>query len=171
MTHVLPGTRVLGSATVVAEDPAEHSVNKPSFYADPAAWLVAETVDRALADCAEPVLDAADDTGIVVMSAAGSERTMRAIARSVPRSRVSPLRFAGANPGVLAGLSALRHGLRGPSLLLAMHPDAATPVAFTVIDGWFAGGQARHVLLAGLEPTADGQLCRCLVLTGAGMDR
>ncbi|MCC3772573.1 polyketide synthase, partial [Streptomyces sp. UNOC14_S4] len=109
--------------------------------------------------------------GIVVMSATGSEQTMRVIARSVPRSRVSPLRFAGANPGVLAGLSALRHGLRGPSLLLAMHPDAATPVALTVIDGWLADGQARHVLLAGLEPTSDGHLCRCQVLTGAGADR
>lgn len=171
MTHLLPGTRVLGSATVTVEDPAEHSVNKPSFYADPAAWLVAETVDRALAHCDEPVLDAADDTGIVVMSATGSERTLRAIARSVPRSRVSPLRFAGANPGVLAGLPALRHGLRGPSLLLARDPDAATPVALTMIGGWLANGHARHVLLAGLRSTADGQSCRCLVLTGTGEDR
>ncbi|MFE7611095.1 beta-ketoacyl-[acyl-carrier-protein] synthase family protein [Streptomyces celluloflavus] len=172
MTQVPPGTRVLGSATVVAEDPADHAVNQPSFYADPAAWLVAETVDRALADCAEPVLDAADDTGIVVMSATGSERTMRRIAASVPRSRVSPLRFAGANPGVLAGLPALRHGLRGPSLLLAAHPDEAAPVAFTVIGEWLADGHARHVLLAGLYATAgDGQMCRCLVLSGAGADR
>ncbi|MFG2225080.1 polyketide synthase [Streptomyces sp. NPDC048644] len=172
MTQVPPGVRVLGSATVVVDDPAEHAVNKPSFYADPAAWLVAETVDRALADCAEPVLDAADDTGIVVMSASGTERTMRRIAGSVPRSRVSPLRFAGANPGVLAGLPALRHGLRGPSLLLAAHPDRVAPVAFTVIEGWLADGHTRHVLLAGLQSTAEErQLCRCLVLTGTGADR
>ncbi|MFD4530644.1 polyketide synthase [Kitasatospora sp. NPDC058397] len=172
MTHVPTGTRMLGSATVVADDPDEYAVNKPSFYADPAAWLVAETVDRALADCAEPVLDDAADTGILVMSATGSERTMRRIAASLPKSRVSPLRFAGANPGVLAGLPALRHELRGPSLLLAAHPDRATPVAFTVIGGWLADGHARHVLLVGLQPASgEGQLCRCLVLTSAREDR
>ncbi|MFF8958098.1 beta-ketoacyl synthase N-terminal-like domain-containing protein [Streptomyces sp. NPDC014894] len=171
MTHVLPGTRLLASATVVAEDPAEHSANKPSFYADPAAWLVAEAVDRALAECAEPVLDDADDTGIVVMSATGSERTMRDIARAALRSRVSPLRFAGANPGVLAGLSAIRHGLRGPSLVLAADPDTAAPVALTMIEGWLADGQARHVILAGLRPTPDGCLCRCEILTEPAGDR
>ncbi|MFE4016045.1 polyketide synthase [Streptomyces sp. NPDC059101] len=172
MTQVPPGTRVLGSATVVAEDPAEYAINKPSFYADPAAWLVAETVDRALTDCAERVLDAADDTAILVMSATGSEWTIRRIAASVPRSRVSPLRFAGANPGVLAGLPALRHGLRGPSLLLAAHPDQAAPVAFTVIDGWLADGHARHVILVGLESAAgDRERCCCQVLTSAGEDR
>ncbi|GCB95713.1 beta-ketoacyl synthase N-terminal-like domain-containing protein [Streptomyces noursei] len=172
MTHVPPGTRVLGSATVVADDPGEHARNKPSFYADPAAWLVAETVDRALADCAEHVRDDADDTAILVVSATGSERTMRRIADSVPRSRVSPLRFAGANPGVLAGLPALRHGLRGPSLLLAGHPDAAAPVAGTVIAGWLRDGHARHVLLVGLHATeGERETCCCLVLTGAGADR
>ncbi|MFJ9613962.1 polyketide synthase [Streptomyces noursei] len=172
MTHVPPGTRVLGSATVVAEDPAAYTRNKPSFYADPAAWLVAETVDRALAGCAEPLGDATDDTAILVMSATGSERTIRRIADSVPRSRVSPLRFAGANPGVLAGLPALRHGLRGPSLLLAAHPDTAAPVAFTVIAGWLADGHARHAILVGLQSTAeDRELCHCLVLTSAGEGR
>ncbi|KUL36309.1 polyketide synthase [Streptomyces sp. NRRL F-4489] len=173
MTRVPPGTRLLGSATLVADDPADHARNKPSFYADPVAWLVAETVDRALADCAAaPVPDAAEDTGILVMSATGTRRTMRRIAGSVPRSRVSPLRFAGANPGVLAGLPALRHGLRGPSLLLAAHPDDATPAAFTVIGGWFADGHARHVFLVGLCGSAAGrELCSCLVLTAAGADR
>ncbi|GAA2682675.1 polyketide synthase [Streptomyces lunalinharesii] len=172
MTHVPPGTRVLGSATVVADDPSEHARNRPSFYADPAAWLVAETVDRALADCAEHVLAAADDTAILVMSATGTERTMRRIAGAVPRSRVSPLRFAGANPGVLAGLPALHHGLRGPSLLLAGHPDAAAPVAGTVIAGWLGDGHARHVLLVGLHTTeGDRVTCCCLVLTRAGEDR
>ncbi|WP_438484716.1 beta-ketoacyl synthase N-terminal-like domain-containing protein [Streptomyces sp. S186] len=172
MTPVPPGTRVLGSATLVAEDPAAYARNKPSFYADPAAWLVAETVDRALTDCAARVRDAADDTAILVMSATGSERTMRRIAGAVPRSRVSPLRFAGANPGVLAGLPALRHGLRGPSLLLAAHPDTAAPVAFTVIDGWLADGHARYVILVGLQTTSgDRELCRSLVLTSAGEDR
>lgn len=167
-----PGTRLLGAATVVAEDPDRYARNKPSFYADPAAWLAAEAVDRALADCAEPVLDAADDTAIVVMSATGSERTMRRIAGAVPRSRVSPLRFAGANPGVLAGLPALRHGLRGPSLLLAAHPDRAAPVACTVIAGWLADGQARHAILVALQPTDGGrQLCCCRVLTGDGRNR
>ncbi|MCZ0972030.1 polyketide synthase [Streptomyces albulus] len=126
MTHVPPGTRVLGSATVVADDPGEHARNKPSFYADPAAWLVAETVDRALADCAEHVRDDADDTAILVVSATGSERTMRRIADSVPRSRSRPC----ASPAPTRGAGrAARPAPRAARAVapLAGHLDAAAP--------------------------------------------
>ncbi|MEU7476667.1 beta-ketoacyl synthase N-terminal-like domain-containing protein [Lentzea sp. NPDC042327] len=163
MTTLPAGTTVVGSATITTGDLAEHTANKPSFYADPAAWLVAATAHRALTDSPADVLAGAEDTGVLVMSANGSRDTLRAIARSLPR--VSPLRFAGANPGVLAGLPCLRWGLRGPSLLLAAHPDAAAGVAFTVADGWLRTGQARHVLLIGLQTEPGGHLCRCLVLS------
>ena len=50
--------------------------------------------------------------------------TLTAIAGTAARGFVSPLRFAGANPGVLAGLACIRWKLRGPSLTFAMAPDA-----------------------------------------------
>ncbi|MFI7702664.1 hypothetical protein [Nonomuraea sp. NPDC049480] len=144
-----------------AADPAEFSENRPSFFADPIAWLVAAAVERAL----DGVRLEPSAAGIVVMSDAAALPTSRVIAGEARRGRVSPLRFAGANPGILAGLSCVRWGLRGPSLVLAGAFPKVADTGFAVARGWLQDGHARHVVCATYRTApADGHTAGCVVL-------
>jgi hypothetical protein len=134
--------------------------NGPSFYADPAAWLVVAAITDALGST---TLSDVDDTGVIVVSAEGSARTMGDIAAAVERGRVSPLRFAGSNPAILAGLACIVWKLRGPSILLAMRPAAGLDVAGALARAWLRDGQAHQVIVAAHE----GGAVRCLLLRAA----
>ncbi len=150
---------VVGSGTAAATDPTRYARNSSSFFVDPAGWLVAAAVEEALDGCPEPVLSVPDRVGVVVLSDDGPAATMRAIAGTAGRGLVSPLRFAGANPGVLAGLPCIRWRLRGPSLTFAMEPDAAISAAQVVAAAWLYGGQAAYVLIA----SHLGEVAHCAV--------
>ena len=163
-----PGLAVVATGTAIATDRVRPAHNSPSFFADPAGWLVAAAVQDALAGCTEPVLADPDQVGVLVLSATGPARSMRDIAGTATRGMVSPLRFAGANPGVLAGLACIRWRLRGPSLNLAMAPADGVDVARTVVTAWLTGGQATWVLVAGHHDAGDQQIARCAVATLAG---
>ena len=163
-----PRPAVVATGTASATDRVRQAHNSPSFFADPAAWLVAAAVQDALTGCAEPVLADPDQVGVLVLSATGPTRSMREIAGTATRGMVSPLRFAGANPGVLAGLTCIRWRLRGPSLNLAMAPADGAGVAQTVVTAWLTGGQATWVLVAGHHDTGARQTARCAVATHAG---
>ncbi|MEU7857118.1 hypothetical protein [Nonomuraea sp. NPDC049141] len=125
-----------------------------SFYADPAAWLVVSAVEAALAEAPEAVRREPAEIGALAVSDHGSRHTMRSVADSAARGRVSPLRFAGANPGSLAGLLCITLGFRGPSLLVCMPPERAAPVVALIAAGWLATGQCRYVAVA--EHTVNG---------------
>jgi hypothetical protein len=161
------GIAVVGEASVVTGTPAEFSRNASSFFADPAAWLLVAAVEQALADCPEPVLAAPDEVGVIVVSDRCTLLTMDAIAATAARGLVSPLRFAGANPGVLAGLPCIVLGLRGPTLVLTMDPADGAGPATAVAASWLRAGQARHLLLAVYSLVGGGHVARCLILRAA----
>jgi hypothetical protein len=149
-------------------DPSVFARNGPSFFADPAAWLVTAAVAEALGTCTENVLAQADRTGMITVSRWCTEATMRAISRTARRGMVSPMRFAGANPGVMAGLSCITWKLRGPSLVLAADPAAALPAAAAVAASWLELGHAEYVLVAVHQVRRDGHAVRCAIVRAAG---
>ncbi|WP_327022960.1 hypothetical protein [Micromonospora sp. NBC_01739] len=117
------------------------------FYADPVAWLVADAVGTALEAAGLPGPTAGTEVGMVAVSEHATGHTMREVADAVrERGRVSPLRFAGAAPGSVAGLACIVHGLRGPSLLLSMAPDAARPAVAVLAGAWLGASCTRLVV-------------------------
>jgi Beta-ketoacyl synthase, N-terminal domain len=134
--------------------------NKPSMFADPVGWLVAEVVQSRLAavSTADP-----EHTGLVVVSEIATAETMGRLAVTARAGRVSPLRFAGANPGVVAGLACIRSGLRGPALLLTMAPAAGLPIAAMMARAWLRDGAASAVLVVEHELSTDAHRLRCVL--------
>ncbi|WUI03656.1 hypothetical protein OHR68_18175 [Spirillospora sp. NBC_00431] len=141
-------TRVAGEGLASTADLGAARRSRASFYADPAAWLVVDAIERALDGAGERVLAARAETGVLAVSAHATRHTMRSIARQAAAGRVSPLRFAGASPGSLAGLPCIVLGLRGPSLLLGMAPETARTAALAVVSNWLATRQCRYVAVA-----------------------
>lgn len=158
-----PADAELARADVVCADPETFSRNSSSRYADPVAWLAVEAARRAL-ERTPAVLDAREDTAVLAVSEHGTLGTMRGIAARMRAGRISPLRFAGANPGLLAGLVCLEWGLRGPSLALTMPAALGVDTAQVVADGWLRRGQARYVLLLTHELCGPEHAASCRVL-------
>ncbi|MET9115247.1 coronafacic acid synthetase [Streptomyces longwoodensis] len=140
----------------------------PSLYADPLAWLVADAAESALTQCATEVLAAREDVAVILVSAHCTLHTMDAMARSLPAPRVSPLRFAGANPGSAGSLLCLLHGFKGSSLTLSMTPEDGLPAARTVARSWLRSGAASFVVLCTHRGHGEkGHSVRCAVLAPA----
>ncbi|GGZ48761.1 hypothetical protein GCM10010387_48920 [Streptomyces inusitatus] len=143
--RVVARTRVGGD---MAEGPVRRTV---SSYADPVALLVSDTVAEVLAllpeTDTEPGTGTGTSTGVLTVSETGTLHTMRTLAAGLGRGRISPLRFAGAGPGSLAGLACIVHGLRGPSLVLTMPPTAAEPLLVPLVHGWLTTGGCRQVVV------------------------
>ncbi|MFC3997261.1 hypothetical protein ACFOVU_15120 [Nocardiopsis sediminis] len=166
--HPLPPAPVAaGYGEVVTEDPAAHARNAPSLFADPLAWLMAEAAAAAVQDHGADLAAAGDQVGMVTVSETGTLDTMRAIAKATARGRVSPLKFAGANPGSLAGLTCIRQGFRGPTLALSMPPADGAPTAAALAAGWLARGSARYVLIGTHRQDGTVHAARCLILRAA----
>jgi hypothetical protein len=146
--------------------------------ADPVAWAVTAAVADALARSTAQVRAAVDGgsgtaaaaIGVIVVSPQCTATTMRAIARTAERGLVSPLRFAGANPGVLAGLPCITWRLRGPSLVLGSDAETAVPVAAVVARSWLDLGHAGYALVAVHSLSGAGHEARCAVLRAARPD-
>jgi len=166
-TPVSPPLAVIGFGEVSTTDPAEFSRNGPSFFADPVAWLVTAAVEQALGRCREDVLTVSDNIGVLVVSEVCTLETMRSIARAATRGRISPLRFAGANPGSLASVACIRWGFRGPTLTLSMSHAAGVEPAVIVAGSWLHSGQAGYVVL-GSHYLHNGKLhiARCVIIRG-----
>ena len=158
------GFAVVATGSAGATDPAEFSRNGPSFFVDPSGWLVAAAVTDALSRSGEPVLATPDQVGMVVLGNTATATAMRELARGAARGLVSPLRFAGANPGVLAGLPCIQWKLRGPSLTFTMDPAAGIGVAATVVGSWLRGGQANYVVVAAHWRNSGGEFARCAIV-------
>nr|WP_255431323.1 beta-ketoacyl synthase N-terminal-like domain-containing protein [Streptacidiphilus sp. PB12-B1b] len=168
-----PPPVVLGHGTRTVADLSTCSANRPSFYADPLAWLVNAAVEDALEDCRDTLLADRDQVGVLVLTGDRPLPTAGLIAATVARGRVSPLRFAGGNPGILAGLSCIERGFRGPSLVLSAAEDATVATALALAEAWLQDGRARYVVCARHREEAEGeaQTVTCVVLRqAAGAD-
>ncbi|MFD7668967.1 beta-ketoacyl-[acyl-carrier-protein] synthase family protein [Streptomyces sp. NPDC059788] len=168
-----PGrTTSIGHGAVTVDDPATCSANRPSFYADPVAWLVTAAVEAALDESGrrEEVLAARNAVGVVVLTGTRPLPTSRLLAAQAADGRTSPLRFAGANPGILAGLTCIRWGLRGPSLVLAAAEDSAVDAALTVADAWLRSGHTRYVIGVRHQVRADGRHTAACAVLGASAE-
>ncbi|GHE48609.1 hypothetical protein GCM10018785_17740 [Streptomyces longispororuber] len=161
----LPWPTVAAVADVVTEDLGAGADNRPSFYADPVAWLTTAAVTRALARC-DRGTGPCPDVGVVVMSATCTAPTMAVIARTASRSRVSPLKFAGANPGILAGLPCIRGQFHGPSLVLSTEPAVSVDTALCVAVHWLWTRQSRYAACVAHTRPGGGHRVRCVVLGG-----
>ena len=118
-----------------------------SVYADPVSWLVFDAVEHAVDGWAEELLSARETVGHIVVSDHCTTYTMRAIAAAIPQGRISPLRFSGANPGSVCGLTSQLLGFGGPSLTLSMPPEKGLPPAVTIARVWLRRRSAVHVLI------------------------
>ncbi|WP_404337984.1 hypothetical protein AB2M62_03925 [Sphingomonas sp. MMS12-HWE2-04] len=109
------------------------SRNRPSFYAPPVAWAVAQFTESLIEDTGGIL---PDQSGMIVASDECSLETVREIANTALQGTISPLRFAGSSPSILVGLPALQRGIRGPSLSLTMRPEHAAPAMLAMIRYW-----------------------------------
>lgn len=144
------GLGVLGAGTARATTLGEvrPSRRTVSLYADPLSWLVLEAVERAMDDAKRPSLPERRDMGHLVVSDICTLHTMRELAGGIPDGRMSPLRFAGANPGQVCGLSSMLFGLNGPSMVLSMPPAEGVRPALTILRGWLSEALATAVILS-----------------------
>lgn len=117
--------------------------NRPSFYATPVAWAAANFTQLLIEDEGGIV---PRHTGMIVASDECSLSTIRELSRSAAQGTISPLRFAGANPSIVAGLPALEQGIRGPTLALTMPPAHASSAILAVIDYWIRYGNIVSVI-------------------------
>ncbi len=148
--------------------------NKPSFYATPVAWAAAHFTQLLIEDEGGIV---PHHTGMIVVSDECSLSTIRELARTAAQGTISPLRFAGASPSIVAGLPALEQGIRGPTLCLTMPPAHAASAIGATINYWirysnivsviaiahYKQGERRH-LFKGLIARSAGDELRQQVL-------
>ena len=107
--------------------------NRPSFYATPVAWAAANFTQLLIDDEGGIV---PHQTGMIVVSDECSLSTIRDLSSTAAQGTISPLRFAGASPSIVAGLPALEQGIRGPTLCLTMPPRHAANAIVALINYW-----------------------------------
>jgi hypothetical protein len=117
--------------------------NRPSFYAPPVAWAAANFTQLLIADEGGIV---PHHTALIVVSDECSLSTIRDLSRTAAQGTISPLRFAGASPSIVAGLPALQQGIRGPTLALTMTPDHASSAIVAMINYWIRYGNIVSVI-------------------------
>ena len=161
-----PSLRVVGVGAAHGSGTPERQ-RAASLYADPVAWLVVDAVHAAL-DAAGPV-GPAPAAGVLSVSDWGTRHTMRLIGAAAVSGRVSPLRFAGASPGSIAGLACIVHRFTGPSLMLSMPPAEGREPAGLLAAAWLMAGACTHVIVNEHEVHDDGlHTVRTVLLAARG---
>jgi hypothetical protein len=141
------------------------SRNGPSLYAPALAWAVADFT-RALVEAEGGIV--AHQTGMVVASDQCSLATIRELAGTAAQGRVSPLRFAGASPSIIAGLPALEQGIRGPTLCLTMNPAQAGDAMWALVRYWIRYHAIVGVIAIAHHPQGDrGHLFKGMIARSA----
>lgn len=130
-SHCEDGRAVMVVKTAVYSDIKVR--NRPSFYATPVAWAAANFTQLLIEDEGGIV---PHHTGMIVVSDECSLSTIRDLSRTAAQGTISPLRFAGASPSIVAGLPALQQGIRGPTLCLTMPPRHASSAIVAIINYW-----------------------------------
>ena len=140
--------------------------NKPSFYATPVAWAAADFTRLLIEEDGEIE---PQHTGMIVVSDECSLSTIRDLARTAAQGAVSPLRFAGASPSIVAGLPALEQGIRGPTLALTMQPEHASSAIVALIHYWIRYCDVVSVIAIAHYPQGDNShLFKGLIARSAG---
>jgi len=154
-----------GEASHVQKDLFDRQALAVVRYADPAAWVVATAVARALAARKDQVNAAKDRVGIVVASSHGPMETLRKVAEDARSGFASPLRYPASNPGSVAGVSCILFGLQGPTLNLLMKPTEGVPLGLLLSSRWLDRGAAAGMVVAACIRDPRGQyLARCLLI-------
>jgi hypothetical protein len=128
--------------------------NRPSLYAPPVAWAAANFARALIADAGDIT---PHHTGMIVVSDECSLSTIRELARTARQGTISPLRFAGASPSIVAGLPALEQGIRGPVLALTMLPDHAARAIMALIGHWIEWSKIVSVIAIAHRPQGEGR--------------
>jgi hypothetical protein len=140
--------------------------NRPSFYATPVAWAAANFTQLLIGDEGGIV---PHHTGMIVVSDECSLSTIRDLSRTAAQGTISPLRFAGASPSIVAGLPALQQGIRGPTLSLTMPPDHASSAIVAIINYWIRYGNIVSVIAIAHYKQGEGRhLFKGLIARSAG---
>ncbi len=119
----------------------------PSIYADPASWLVLDALEKAIKTCNIDIEKDRIEVGVIAISAQCTKHTMHRITNQVKGGRISPIRFAGANPGSLAGLPCIIYGFKGPSLTFSMLPNDCLETVNTLSISWFRQKIIRFLIV------------------------
>ena len=117
-------------------------------YADPAAWITAAAAANAILNVTDKLAASLHEVGMIVVSDQGPAFTMAEVNAATSNGFSSPLRYAAASPGSLAGVACIALGFRGPTLNFTMLPDDGVPVALQLCSGWLSRRAARYVVLA-----------------------
>ena len=156
-----------GEATHVQKELFDRQALGVVRYADPAAWVVATAVARALAPRKDQVIAARDRVGVVVVSSHGPIETLCKVAEDARSGFASPLRYPASNPGSVAGVSCILFGLQGPTLNLLSPPRDGVPVGLLLCDRWLKRGAAAYMVVAACIRDPQGQYrARCLLVGG-----
>jgi hypothetical protein len=138
------------------------SKNKPSFYADPVAWALSDLTQTLLADM-EGISTL--QTGFLAISDECSLHTVRQLSASARGGAISPLRFAGASPSIVAGLPAIQHRIRGPTMAFTMDPSHAADATLATVMYWVRHNDVPTVIvLAHRRHSEHGHLVRGSVI-------
>lgn len=137
-----------GEADSYQRDLFEARVRATVRYADPAAWITATAVAKALAGAAGLLADWRQEIGMIAISDQGPGGTMAEVQAVAATGFSSPLHYAASGPWTLVGVSCIAFGLRGPTINLTMDPRDGLPVALTLCAGWLKRKAARLMVVA-----------------------
>ena len=137
-----------GEADSYQRDLFEARVRATVRYADPAAWITATAVAKALAGAAGLLADWRQEIGMIAISDQGPGGTMAEVQAAAATGFSSPLHYAASGPWTLVGVSCIAFGLRGPTINLTMDPRDGLPVALTLCAGWLKRKAARLMVVA-----------------------
>ncbi|MCP3803125.1 hypothetical protein NLX83_27995 [Allokutzneria sp. A3M-2-11 16] len=153
---------------IESADPTKAPRRISGVYADPVAWLITDAVAAVL-----NTRGALDPTtvGVLVVSEHSTEHTQRLVAETVAQGRISPMRFAAAGPGSLVGVVCAAFGFQGPTLMLSMSAEHATPVVDALLSDWLHDS-AEHVIVVTHDIAEDGRhSVTCSVVDGRSEPR
>jgi hypothetical protein len=135
-------------------------------YADPAAWVTATAIARAIAPVQEDTSRERDRIAVLVNSNHGPEETIAALARAAREGYSSPLRFPAGNPGSLVGVSCILMGFRGPTLNLLMPPAEGVAIVWFMAGQWLQRQAAQFAAAAICRRLSPGRYHARAVLLG-----
>ena len=144
------------------------SNNKPSLYADPLAWGVVNFIENSFSKT--QINFDSENTAIIVVSDTCSKETIEKLYPLYKKGRSSPLKFAGANPGVLAGLASIIFKFRGPSIVLAMMQQHSGNALYALTKYWFTHEQASQVFVITHEYKSFNNYFKGTLLTSGSKD-